>query len=154
LDVGVAVRVPRAAFAEKHELEKMAENVEWFVFGDENPGEKVEHESETSVVFARIRRPKRGQFELPMKFRARYAKPVFQSGEEAKREVKEAKRMRARAKRIPTAKLIQVKKEKKKRKRTRRNGERRIHELYFRMSSFSRDENTIPERGPESASWK
>jgi len=92
LDVGVAVRVPRAAFAEKHELEKMAENVEWFVFGDENPGEKVEHESETSVVFARIRRPKRGQFELPMKFRARYAKPVFQSGEEAKREVKEAKK--------------------------------------------------------------
>ena len=94
LDVGVAVRVPRAAFAEKHELEKMAENVEWFVFGDENPGEKVEHESETSVVFARIRRPKRGQFELPMKFRARYAKPVFQSGEEAKREVnvREAKK--------------------------------------------------------------
>ena len=94
LDVGVAVRVPRAAFAEKHELEKMAENVEWFVFGDENPGEKVEHESETSVVFARIRRPKRGQFELPMKFRARYAKPVFQSDEEAKREVnvREAKK--------------------------------------------------------------
>ena len=83
LDVGVLVRVPRGAFAEKGELEKLttgaSSSVEWFVFGDENPGERVEHESEMSVVFAKIRTPKGGGFELPLKFHARYAKPVFQN---------------------------------------------------------------------------
>jgi hypothetical protein len=89
LDVGVLVRVPRGAFAEKGELEKLttgaSSSVEWFVFGDENPGERVEHESEMSVVFAKIRTPKGGGFELPLKFRARYAKPVFQNETKGKR---------------------------------------------------------------------
>ena len=40
-------------------------SAEWFVFGDKNPGERVEHESETSVVFAKLRTPERGEFELP-----------------------------------------------------------------------------------------
>ena len=85
LDVGVVVRVPRAAFAEKGELEKlMGTSAEWFVFGDKNPGERVEHESETSVVFAKLRTPERGEFELPLRFRARYAKPVFRNKTEEK----------------------------------------------------------------------
>lgn len=85
LDVGVVVRVPRAAFAEKGELEKLTgTSAEWFVFGDKNPGERVEHESETSVVFAKLRTPERGEFELPLRFRARYAKPVFRNKTEEK----------------------------------------------------------------------
>ena len=85
LDVGVVVRVPRAAFAEKGELEKLTgTSAEWFVFGDKNPGERVEHESETSVVFAKLQTPERGEFELPLRFRARYAKPVFRNKTEEK----------------------------------------------------------------------
>ena len=41
------------------------------MFGDKNPGERVEHESETSVVFAKLQTPERGEFELPLRFRAR-----------------------------------------------------------------------------------
>jgi hypothetical protein len=86
LDVGILIRIPREAFVLKSELEKMtsgAKEVEWFVFGDENPGELVAHESAASIVFAKIKTPMlRGKhlFEIPLKLHARYPKPV--SGEE------------------------------------------------------------------------